>query len=360
MGDDQVRFTRISLRAANEHMFDSQPGPGYPTVAYGEEGSFNARVSASRTSADRLPLQGSPRVTEYALPAHLGASRPRCCRPAILVTPACENGAMRTDGEYLFAAYLRQGRLGFEYEREVNGRCPDFSIDHPSGTVVAEVFEPELRLPPGGGQFDSYKPLRGAFKDRKAKQIKAVKEAGIPYVAVIASTNADLPFPPQIMAGAMFGNLATEFAVSDEPINAQTGRTVFDGGARLQVDQFRGVSAAAILERFNPTKWRLEAAIDARLAVVPTWRPGMTASQVAEAQAAIVRIATDTENQFLASGAFDPDARLARLTVLHNPYALHPLDIRAFDQHNDVQWGRIEVDGREGYGQLLGDGNHAA
>jgi len=267
---------------------------------------------------------------------------------------------MRTDGEYLFAAYLRQGRLGFEYEREVNGRCPDFSIDHPTGAVVAEVFEPELRLPHGGGQFDSYKPLWGAFKDRRAKQIKAVKEAGFPYVAVIAPTNADLPFQPQIMAGAMFGNLATEFAVSDEPIGTQPGRTVFAGGARLQVDQFRGVSAVAILERFNPTKWRLEAAIDERLAVVPNGPLGMTASQIREAQAAIVRIAADTEDQFLASGAFDPNARLARLTVLHNPYALYPLDVRAFDQPHDVQWGRIEVDGREGYGELSGGGSHAS
>jgi hypothetical protein len=267
---------------------------------------------------------------------------------------------MRTEGENLFAAYLRQGGLAWEYEREVNGRCPDFSIDYPTGTIVAEVFEPVLRLPPGGGSFDSYKPLRGTFKDRKAKQIKAVKEAGLPYLAVVASTNADMPFQPQIMAGAMFGNLATEFAVSDEPIDTQAGRTVFAGGARLQVDQFRGVSAVAILERFNPTKWRLEAAIDERLAVVPSEPLGMTASQIREAQAAIVRIATETEDQFLASGAYDPHARLARLTVLHNPYALHPLDIRAFDQPHDVQWGRIEVDGREGYGELPGEGDHAA
>jgi hypothetical protein len=267
---------------------------------------------------------------------------------------------MRTDGEFLFAAYLRQGGLAWEYQREVNGRSPDFSIDHPTGTIVAEVFEPELRLPAGGGPFDSYKPLRRTFKGRKAKQIKAVKEAGLPYVAVVASTNADLPFQPQIMAGAMFGNLATEFAVSYEPIDIQPGRTVFAGGARLQVDQHRGVSAAAILERFNPTKWRLEAAIDERLAVVPSEPLGMTANQIREAQAAIVRIATDTEDQFLASGAYDPHARLARVTVLHNPYALHPLDIRAFDQPHDVRWGRIRLDGREGYGELSGDGRHAA
>jgi len=267
---------------------------------------------------------------------------------------------MRTDGEFLFAAYLRQGGLAWEYEREVNGRHPDFSIDHPTGTIVAEVFEPGLRLPAGGGWFDSYKPLRGAFKDRKAKQIKVVKEAGHPYVAVVASTNADLSFQPQIVAGAMFGNLATEFALSDEPIATQTGRTVFGGGGRLQVDQFRGVSAVAILERFNPTRWKLQAAIDERLAVVPSDPLGMTASQIREAQAAIVRITTETEDRFLASGDYDPHARLARVTVLHNPRSLHVLDIRAFDQFHDVQWGRIEVDGREGYGQLSGEGNHAA
>jgi hypothetical protein len=183
-----------------------------------------------------------------------------------------ENGVMKSDGERLFAAYLRQRHLPWKYEREVNGRHPDFSVDHSEGTFVAEVYEPEIRLPEGGGWFESYTGLRRVFEGRKAKQIRAVKNAGLPYLAVVGATNCDMPLQPLMMAGAMFGNLAVTFKVgSDDPIDPELTRTIFGGGGRVQPHHYRGVSAVAILERFNPTKWRLDAAMETRLAAIPSW-----------------------------------------------------------------------------------------
>jgi hypothetical protein len=258
-----------------------------------------------------------------------------------------------SDGERLFAAYLRQRRIPWEYEREVNGRNPDFSVDHPAGAFVAEVYEPELRLPKGGGWFDSYTPLRRAFDGRKARQIKAVKSAGLPYVAVVAGTNFDMPIKPIIMAGAMFGNLAVTFTLkSDIREEDIDDRTIFGGGGRVQPNQYRGVSAMALIERFNPTARKLGLAVEARLARVPQWRPDMTKRQTAEIQSAIVRLTQGAEDEFLASGSYDPWARLARLTVLHNPYAEHPLRLDVLNGHHDSQWGRIVVDGEAGYGEL--------
>jgi len=257
-----------------------------------------------------------------------------------------------SDGERLFAAYLRQRRLPWEYEREVNGRNPDFSVDHPAGFFVAEVYEPQLRLPEGGGWFDSYTPLRKAFDSRKARQIKAVKNAGLPYVAVVAGTNFDMPIKPIIMAGAMFGNLTVTFTVNSDDREDIDDRTIFGGGGRVQPNQYRGVSAMALIERFNPTAKKLGLAVEARLARVPEWRPGMTRRQTAEHQSAIVRITRGTEDEFLASGSYDPRARLARLTVLHNPYAEHPLRLDVLNGPDDRQWGHIVADGEAGYGEL--------
>ena len=201
---------------------------------------------------------------------------------------------MKSDGERLFAAYLRQRRLGWQYEPEIGGRRPDFLVEHPVRSFVAEVYEPQIRLPPGGGSFESYSALRSAFEGRKSKQISAVKRAGLTYVAVVASTNSDIRIQPLVVAGAMFGNLAVTLRVGPEVCERPDGRTVFGGGGRVQARQFRGVSAVAILERFNPTQDRLEAATRARLARLPDWYATMTPRQIAETKAAVIKLSRET------------------------------------------------------------------
>ena len=44
------------------------------------------------------------------------------------------------------------------------------------------------------------------------------------------------------------------------------------------------------------------------------------------------------------------EARLARLTVLHNPYADIPLGMDVLNGRDDVQWNKVESGGTTGYG----------
>jgi hypothetical protein len=250
-----------------------------------------------------------------------------------------ENGGVKSDGERLLASYLRRRSLPWEYEREVNGRHPDFFVHHPRGAFVAEVHEPEIKLPVGGGWFTSYPSLRRSFEARKAKQIQAVKRAGVPYVGVVVATNCDFDISPDVMAGAMFGDLSITVPVGPDVGLGQPARIGFGQGGRLQEGQLRGVSAVAILERFNPTKWRLNAAVHERLARIPDSRLGTSTAREADVSAAIIRAVKETEDHFLATGVFDPAARLARVTVLHNPYAAHPLGFDVLNGPHDVQWG---------------------
>lgn len=160
-----------------------------------------------------------------------------------------------TPGERLFAAYLHQYGLASDRHPLVGGRRPDFLVQHPVTPFAAEVYEPELCLPATAGYIDSYRAFRRAFTGRKGDQIKAVKEAGLPCVVVLARTNSDLRFQPEFVAGAMFGDISFELPLDDPEA---VGRTVFGRGGRVQREQNRGVSAVAILEDFNPTLFRAE------------------------------------------------------------------------------------------------------
>ena len=226
------------------------------------------------------------------------------------------SGQPKSDGERLVAAYLHQ--RGFEciseYERPVGGKNLDFSVDHPDQSLVMEVYEPEIKIPAGGGPFSSYDGLRGMFENNKQKQIRAAKNAGSPFVGVLARTNSDVDFGPDLVAGAMFGDLTFTMPVAEdgESFDIDRGVTTFSGGGKVQPGQMRGVSAIAIVRRFNPTTWKLTKELDARTAGLQL-RDGMTARERLAIQTKIAREATDIQEQFLRSGAYDPVAAVARL-----------------------------------------------
>jgi len=251
---------------------------------------------------------------------------------------------LKSDGERLFAAYCHQRRLPWEYEPLINGRRPDFLVEHPRRRFVAEVYEPELRLPTEGAWFSSYPAIRSAFEGRKRRQVAAVKEAGLPYVAVVARTNSDIRFDPLTAAGAMFGDLTVVMPIG-VPTTEVEAVTTFGGGGRLQPGQMRGVSAVAILERFNPTIARVDAAMEEQLSKLPDWSATMTEREIAEITREIGRIHVDTHEAMIRSGAFDPEARRARMIVLHNPHATHPLGLDVLNDADDSQWCAIVDDG---------------
>ena len=189
-----------------------------------------------------------------------------------------------TAGEQLAAAYLRQRRFDrfAERHRPVGAKRLDWSVDHPSQSFGFEVYEPEIRLPQGGGPFSSYDSLRGMFKNNKKKQIRAAKNAGLPFVGVLARTKADINFSPDLVAGAMFGDLTTVFPIDPdgEGFDPSRATTTFGKGGRgPNQGRGRGVSAVAIIRAFNPTAWRPEEELRVRTASLPKWHAGMSGEE---------------------------------------------------------------------------------
>lgn len=256
-------------------------------------------------------------------------------------------------GERLFSAYLRQRRLSANYERDVGGRNPDFLVSHPNCTVACDVFEPELRLPSSGAfSFSSYPALRRVFKPRKRKQAQAAAQAGLPFVHVLARTNSDLSFDPLIVAGAMLGDLTFTFPVFPDG-NAPEGfdardhtRNLLGANRQLQPTVNTSVSAIAILRSFNPTQWRHEVASAAHFQ-----RFGPVANFDDAGRRALVHL--ELVEHMERVGAYDATAHLARLIVMHNPWARIPLALEVFGGPHDEQWSSIELQpGELGYAHV--------
>jgi hypothetical protein len=216
-----------------------------------------------------------------------------------------------------------------------------------------EVYEPEIKIPVEGGSFSSYDGLRGIFERNKKEQIRAAKNSRLPFVGVLARTNSDVDFGPDLVAGAMFGDLTFRMPIADdgESFDIERGATTFGSGGKVQPSQMRGVSAIAIVRRFNPTAWRLSKEFEARTAGLPSWHAGMTAAQRSAIQAEIAKTATEVEDQFLRSGAYDPATAVARLIVLHNPYAEHSLRLDILNGPHDEQWLSYCDDGATMYAE---------
>jgi hypothetical protein len=265
------------------------------------------------------------------------------------------SNAPNTDGERLLWAYLRQrGYDGFsEYEKLIEGKNPDAFVDHPDQPFVMEVYEPEIKLPPGGGAFSSYEGLRGMFERNKKEQIRAAKKAGLPFVGILARTNSDVDFGPDLVVGAMFGNLEMRFPIAEdgESFDAERGVLGFGQGGKVQPSQMRGVSAIAILRSFNPTLWKMEAEFLKRTAGIQTSRAGMSESERMAGQDAIARIATEVQEESIRSGAFDPSAAIARLIVLHNHHADRSLRLDILNGPHDEQWMAYRDAGSDLYGE---------
>lgn len=239
----------------------------------------------------------------------------------------------RSEGERLVAAYLNQRMLAWEHEPEVGGRHLDFVAQSAGGTVALEVYEPHLTLPNRVGSFDSIEPVEGAFSDRKRKQIKAAKEAGLPLVLVIGSANSDIAYDEFSIAGVMFGRPGVRMAVHPEGI-AGDPVSAFLGPGRVQREVNRGVSALALVRRFNPTHWRLQAAWRSKRLV------GRSKAASRREQREIYERMSAMEAQLSRRGVYDPEARVARLVIAHNPFATNPLPLRFAGPHDD-QYGAI-------------------
>jgi len=266
-------------------------------------------------------------------------------------------------GERQVAAYLRQQRLRATYEDEIGGRRPDFHVFHPSQEFALEVYEPEIELPEGGGWFDSYPALRGAFRDRKQDQASAARRAGVPFVVAITGTRSAVGIVPTMVAGAAFGNIGVTFPIGPavNQISAEDVPLVFGSGGRLQEGINRGVSAVAIPMSFNPTEWCVEAVVTERMGnVTDAYRPGMSPGANRRLMAQFLRAHQEARQHASATGTFDETARVIRVVVLHNPHAQFPLDQAVFVCPHDEQWwlGADDFYGPRFRGRLIHEYDH--
>jgi hypothetical protein len=187
------------------------------------------------------------------------------------------------DSERLTHAYLRQRPdLTVSIRERWGSRVPDFTVRSPLGTVVLEVYSPTVVLPSRAGAFDSVSPSTGAFKARKRKQGEAVTAADVPYVVVLGTANSSIPLGEFELLGAMFG--------------------------KKGVSPSTNTRSLAVVSRFNPTSWRYDAAFEQRTRGVK----GLD-------QLLINGLAL--EQGLTERGPFDPEARVARMRIVHNPWA---------------------------------------
>jgi hypothetical protein len=96
----------------------------------------------------------------------------------------------------------------------------------------------------------------------------------------------------------------------------------------------------------------VQQAINDQIGPVPEWNPAGNRDWVIRDIAARARVEMDAYEHFTITGDYIESARRTRFTVLHSPFAEHPLGLDIFNDAHDVQWGRREVDGIMGYGPL--------
>lgn len=249
-----------------------------------------------------------------------------------------------SDGERLVAAYLTQRRFSWEHEPTIGGRNIDFVAETESGPVALEVYEPRLKLWNRVGAYDPIGPIEGAFSQRKLKQIRAVKDAGLPLILVVGSANSDIPYDILSLAGAMFGRPGFRMAIHEGRAVSEA-ESAFFGPGKVQPGVNRGVSALALIRRFNPTLWRLRSA----------WRScgliGRSGSRSTRDIGEATKRMFDIESSLTERGVYLPDAWLARLVLAHNPFSLEPIAPTFAGPHDDEYglvsesstWGRIST-----------------
>jgi hypothetical protein len=197
----------------------------------------------------------------------------------------------------------------------------------------------------GQGRSTRWRRWRASFAQRKKKQIKATKAAGLPLILIVGSANSDIRLGLFAIEGVMFGRAGVRIPL-DSPDPATAAEWTFLGPGRIQPRLNRGVSALALVRRFNPTRWRLEGA----------WRSQRLLLGAASNQRAVVELygrMRAIEGELVKRGLYDPEAAVTRLIILHNPHAAHRFDERLGGPHDD-QHGVMRLDdGRAAWGCLV-------
>jgi hypothetical protein len=203
-----------------------------------------------------------------------------------------------TAGEQLAAAYLRRRFDRFaERHRPVGGKRLDWS--------VALLSLSDLRCTNRKSDFlRVVVPSRhtAAFvQEQQEEADPAAKNAGLPFVGVLARTKADIDFSPDLVAGAMFGDLTIVMPIGPnvESFDPSRATTSFGKGGRLQPGQIARCQRRRDHQSLQSHSLASGRGTEVRTASLPKWHAGMSAKQRNEIQTAIARAACEIEEQFV-------------------------------------------------------------
>jgi hypothetical protein len=244
-----------------------------------------------------------------------------------------------TPGEELFATFLNDNGIEFDYEPLLGSRRPDFLVRHPEQHVVAEIYEPLNPVPDPGTEFDAYKVVRSAFLGRKKKQRIAAKSLGLPFLLVIATGRGSIHIPPEIVAGAMFGDIRPNKSAGNHSSVYGFGPT-FSGRESLRPEKNRSMSAVATLGTVNPYDLALNSEFELRIKNLTDER--LNGSVTKMTLETLHTLQTQVVTELIAKGKYQPGVNQPVLTILHNPFARHPIGMNILDGTFVSQWSRID------------------
>ena len=264
-------------------------------------------------------------------------------------------------GEQLVETYLQDRGLPHEYERLIGTRNPDFSVDHPFGTFVMEVYDPYIEVDMTHNGPIARQDFPRAFTGRKKEQILAVARAGLPFVGVIGSGNAQQEVDAFALIQAMFGDAGVNFEANSDGVSGESQSSMksalfASGGSYVSANLNNDISAMAVIDSFNPTQHVLDEALDAGLLGTPATSATDEEFEnfMAKRMDHIGRIA----QELILARIYCPEVRVARLRVIHNPWATRPLPYDRLAGPYDFQIGPWTIDGHVGFA-LVSEGRFA-
>src|SRR5579872_5724528 len=108
--------------------------------------------------------------------------------------------------DVLFARYLTDRELSFNYGEQIGGRAQQFSVFACARSFVAGVHDPALHRPTRPGFASSYSALLDLLSGQGPirRQIAAARRAGLPYAAIVGRPSTDAEVDPARLARALF------------------------------------------------------------------------------------------------------------------------------------------------------------
>lgn len=240
-------------------------------------------------------------------------------------------GNPSTASERLFGEYLNaHGYSDWTHEQPTAGKLktPDYHLRFGTFDFYFEVkeFINSAPLQDGeGGFYDPCRPLREKI-NQAARQFKTYK--AFPCSVVMADphhTFVDIDVP-EIVIGAMLGNIGYQMPLGEMPGPGNEPRQVFTTGGKMvdakhSLPQNRTISSIVILSEYPVRRRRLEIELDKRkkqLGRNPTREEFLTVA---------------------ASVPSDENDSILRSVVYENPYARIPLNRDLFRGSFDERWG---------------------